>query len=162
MNNKQLILSTFMIFCVGLTGLKAQESLTGGGGEAEGSGGSVSFSVGQIFYTIHSTPVWTLTQGVQQPYEISVVTGVEEMEQISLSLSVYPNPATDYLTLKVNDLELKNLSFELYDLTGKLLQRRRLLATETKIYLNGYSSGSFILKIRDTMKGLKTFKILKW
>ncbi|MEI6048762.1 MAG: hypothetical protein WCS03_07670 [Bacteroidota bacterium] len=34
-------------------------------------------------------------QGVQQPFEISMVTGIEEASGISLEVMVYPNSLTD-------------------------------------------------------------------
>jgi hypothetical protein len=34
-------------------------------------------------------------------YEISVVTGIDEAKGINLSVTAYPNPTTDYLTLEV-------------------------------------------------------------
>ena len=39
-------------------------------------------------------------QGVQQPYEISVVTAVEKALDISLEMVVYPNPATDFIKVE--------------------------------------------------------------
>jgi hypothetical protein len=45
---------------------------------------------------------------VQQVYENSLTTGVNETS-INLELSVYPNPTTNYLTLKVDDFETLNI-----------------------------------------------------
>jgi hypothetical protein len=39
----------------------------------------------------------TAAQGVQQPYEISVVTAIEKALDILLEMVVYPNPATDFV-----------------------------------------------------------------
>jgi hypothetical protein len=46
---------------------------------------------------------------VQQPYEISITTGVKETT-INLEMNVYPNPTTNYLTLKVDDVELSTFN----------------------------------------------------
>ncbi|MEJ5266144.1 MAG: hypothetical protein WHT29_12590, partial [Bacteroidales bacterium] len=102
MRHKKLKLSAIILLGLGLTGLQAQESVNATGGNAFGSGGSVSYSVGQVVYTTNSGTNGSVAQGVQQPYEISVVTGLEEAKGINLSVSAYPNPTTDYLTLRID------------------------------------------------------------
>jgi len=52
-------------------------------------------------FTIFLTTSHAVAQGVQQPCEISIGTGIEEVEGITLQCSVYPNPATDILMLKI-------------------------------------------------------------
>ncbi len=122
MRHKKLKLSAIILLGLGLTGLQAQESVNATGGDASGSGGSVSYSVGQVVYTTNTGTNGSVTQGVQQPYEISVVTAIEEAKGINLTVTAYPNPATDYLTLRIDEFEISNLSFQLYDMSGKLLQ----------------------------------------
>ena len=71
---KFLLSVTIVLFTTGLTVATAQESVSASGGEASGSGGSVSYSVGQLFYRIHTGTTGSVAEGVQQPYEISVIT----------------------------------------------------------------------------------------
>ena len=71
-----------------------------------------------------------MAQGVQQPFEISIVTGIEEAKGINLSVSAYPNPTTDYLTLSIDEFEISNLSYQLYDMNGKLYKMKKLQATK--------------------------------
>jgi hypothetical protein len=63
--------------------LNAQESVNTASGNASGSGGSVSYSVGEIVYTTNAGDNGAVAQGVQQAYEISAVTGIEEAKDIS-------------------------------------------------------------------------------
>lgn len=74
--------------------LLSQETVSAGGKEATGTGGTVSYTIGQVVYTTNTGTNGSVVQGVQQPYEISVVTGLEEAEDISLEFSIYPNPVT--------------------------------------------------------------------
>jgi len=46
-------------------------------------------------------------QGVQQPYEISVVTAIEEAMDISIEMVVYPNPATDFFKLRIKNYDIQ-------------------------------------------------------
>ncbi|WP_228479065.1 hypothetical protein [Flavobacterium soyangense] len=48
----------------------SQESVTASGGNATGTGGSSSYSIGQITYTSQTGSGGNITLGVQQPYEI--------------------------------------------------------------------------------------------
>ena len=121
MRYKKLKLCAIFLLGLGLTGIQAQEATIIAGGEASGSGGSVSYTVGQVVYSNSNGTNYSVAVGVQQPYEISVVTGIEEAKEIKLVISAYPNPVTDYLVLKVEGYNFKNLSCQLFDLTGKLL-----------------------------------------
>ena len=102
------------------TGLaQAQESTNATGGDASGSGGTVAYSVGQVVYTTNTDASGTVNQGVQQPYEIFTV-GIKETE-LNISLSVFPNPTADNLTLQISDYNNEKLSYQLFDMQGKLL-----------------------------------------
>ena len=122
MRHKKLKLSALFLLGLGITGLQAQTSINATGGNASGSGGSVSYSVGQVVYTNNTGTNGSVAQGVQQPYEISVVTAIEEAKGINLSVTAYPNPTTDYLTLSISAFDISNVSYQLYDMNGKLLQ----------------------------------------
>jgi len=111
MKYKKLKLSVILLLGLGLTGLQAQTSINATDGNASGSGGSVSYSVGQVVYTTNTGTTGSVAQGVQQPFEILVVTGLEEAKGINLSVSAYPNPTTDYLTLEVPDFSLLPFTF---------------------------------------------------
>jgi len=143
------------------TGLQAQESVNATGGNASGSGGSASYSVGQVVYTSNTVTNGSVAQGVQQPYEISVVTRIEEAKGINLSVSAYPNPTTDYLTLEVKDFELSNLHFQLYDMNGKLLQSEKIIGNQTSIVMSNLVPANYFVKVIQGNKEVKTFKIIK-
>ena len=161
MRQKKLKLSVALLLGIGLLGLQAQETIPATGGNASGSGGTASYSVGQVAHQTHRGTNGSVAEGVQQPYEISMITTTDETEGINLSISAYPNPTKDYLTLEVKDFELSNLNFQLYDIQGKLLQNEKLTGTETKIDMSGLAPATyFVIVIKDN-KGVKTFEIIK-
>ena len=161
MRHKQIKLSAVLLLGLGLTGLQAQESINATGGNASGSGGSVSYSVGQIVYTTSTGTNGSVANGVQQPFEISVVTGLEEATGIMLSLTAYPNPTTEYLTLSIDDFEISNLSYQLYDMNGKLLQNAKITGNQTSIVMSNLIPATYFVKVIQKNKELKTFKIVK-
>ncbi len=172
-----LKLGAVLLLGLGLTSLQAQESINASGGEATGSGGSVSYSVGQVVYQTHTGTNGSVAEGVQQPYEISVVTAIEEAKDINLSVTAYPNPTTDYLTLEVQEFELSNLHFQLYDMQGKLLQNEKITGNQTSIVMSNLAPATYFVKVVQGNKDVyhvksnevgtkqfnvvKTFKIIK-
>jgi len=161
MQYKKVTLFAVLLSGFGATGLYAQHSVNTTGGTAAGSGGSVSYSVGQMTYHTHNGTQGTLTEGVQQPYEILIGTGLAEAEGIHLLVSAYPNPTTDYLTLKVKEVELSGLSFHLYDMQGRVLQANKLTGTETQIDMSRYAPSTYFVKVFSDDRLVKEFKIIK-
>jgi hypothetical protein len=157
MKHKDSIMSVAFLL-LGLGGLHAQESPTATGGEATGAGGTASYSVGQVVYTTNTGTNGSVAQGVQQPYEVSVITGVNETT-INLELSVYPNPTTDYLTLKLEKTE--GLSYQLYDLQGKVIASKTVNGTSTNISLEEQPTATYFLSVVKNNQIVKTFKIIK-
>ena len=161
MKQSKEILITIFLSCFLTVVSHAQGTIPATGGNASGSGGSVSYSVGQITYNTLSGTNGSVAQGVQQPFEISVVTGIEEAKGIDLILSAYPNPATDFVTLKVGNYDNSDLSYQLLDINGNLLENKIIEGAETTIPFGNRSPSVYILKVTDKNKVVKTFKIVK-
>lgn len=139
----------------------AQEAVLPAGGDGSGSGGSVAYSVGQILYTGSSGVSNEQVHGVQQPYEISVINGLDKHKEIGLSLSTYPNPVSDHLILKVESLIWKDLNFQMYSSEGRMLSSDKLLNSETNIDMSTLAPGLYLLKVSLDEEPVKTFKIIK-
>lgn len=161
MRQKPFIVITILLFGFGMPVLLAQEALTTSGGDTTGIGGSVSYTVGQVLYTTNTGTNGTIAEGVQQPYEISVVVGLEEAQDIILVCTVYPNPATDLLTLETETPNNKNLFYQLYDIMGTLLISKKLIDIKTIIPMTNLPPATYLLKVTDNHKVVKTFKIIK-
>lgn len=140
--------------------LSAQEAAVAAGGSGSGSGGSVTYSVGQVNYTMISGKGGSAIQGVQQPYEIFVL-GNDDHKHISLNVLAYPNPTVSSLTLRIDAAEMADLRYELYDINGKILHADTVRAVETLVPMERYPTATYILKVYSGIFQLKTFKILK-
>jgi len=162
MRHRKVKLSTILFLGIGLTGLHAQEAIPATGGNASGSGGSASYSVGQVVYQTNTGTNGSVAEGVQQPYEISVVTALDETEGITLQYSAYPNPANDLVTLNINtSLGIQNMAYQLYDFSGKLLEESKITGNETDVLMKNLVSSTYFLKIIENNKEVKIFKIVK-
>jgi len=150
----------FLLLCT--NGIQAQETIAVSGGNKTGNGGTVSYTVGQINYTEYTSKTGTNTQGVQQPYEISIITSAEETDGISLELVVYPNPTSENLKLKFGDKKLENLTYKLYDINGSLVESGEIIDKETVIRTGGLVPSEYYLIVYGSYNELKTFKIIKY
>jgi hypothetical protein len=161
MQNKRLKLCVFLLFGYGITCLQAQESVNTAGGNTTGTGGTVSYSVGQVFYISNSSKNGMENQGVQQPYEIFEITGNEQTKFIQLTCSVYPNPTTDFLTLEMKQSNFEGIAYHLTDLNGKVILGKNLESNREIIDMKLLRSGSYFLKVTENQNVIKTFKIIK-
>jgi hypothetical protein len=159
MKPKKVVLGV-LLFGLGLTA-QAQQANTTTGGNASGGGGTVAYSVGQIVYTTNIGSTGSVAQGVQQPYEISIVLGVD-IHSINVALTATPNPTTSYITLTLGNAILSALDFKLFDITGKLIESRKIVSTSETINMEHLPSATYFLKVSNTNKEVKIFKIIKY
>jgi len=155
--NKLLLVG---IACMSFKSFQAQESVHSSGNNVMGTGGTVSYSIGQVAYVTNVGANGSVAQGVQQPFEIQTVLGNENFN-ISLEMVVYPNPTTNLLMLEVKNYVLENLDYQLFDLNGRLIIDEKISAETTTISMEQYPSAVYLLKVIDNSKEIKTFKILK-
>ena len=158
--NKLKYLAILTIGLLYASAAQAQQASTAAGGDFSGSGGTVAYSVGQIVYTTHTGINGSVAQGVQQPYEISIVAGIENND-INLELYAYPNPTEDFVQLKVEREELQDLSYQLVDITGSIFASQKIQGATETIVMKHLPSATYFLKVTNDNKLVKTFKIIK-
>ena len=161
MKSKRLKLCVLLLSGIGITGLQAQTEVPATGGNASGSGGSASYTAGQVAYQTYTGINGSATVGIQQPYEIFVISGIDNAKGINLSISTYPNPTTDHFTLEVKDIDLSAIDYQLLDLQGKILQSKKITGNKTAINMKNLKPSIYFLKINlDRTKNI-TCKIIK-
>ncbi len=157
--NHEKIKFSIILLCLCLT-TQAQETTTASGGDASGSGGTVAYSIGQVIYTTNTSASGTVSQGVQQAYEIFSV-GIQETN-LNISLSFFPNPTTDNLTVQISNYNDEKLSYELYDIQGKLLINGQITSQQTQINTASLTPATYFIHIVDQKnKKVKSSKIIK-
>ncbi|MBF8455855.1 T9SS type A sorting domain-containing protein [Kaistella sp. G5-32] len=155
---KKLQLMILLLLCFGIC--PAQQATDASGGNATGTNGNVSYSYGQVFNESTSGSGGSVSQGVQQPFEIATL-GTENFAGITLQAIIYPNPTAADITLKMENYSLKNITVILYDAQGRLLLKQNITQTETKIMMGKFPSSTYILQVLDNQKAIKSFKIIK-
>lgn len=157
MKIKKLLIATLLL---GAFQAQAQEAVATAGGDASGTNGNVSYTVGQVVYTTNTGTTGSVAQGVQQPFEIQTVLGADNFN-INLQLAVYPNPTTNWLQLEVRNTDFSNLSYQLFDLNGRMILNEKITAETSSIQMERLPAAIFLLKVVSNNKEVKTFKIIK-
>ena len=154
-------ISSILFFIMGFTVSYAQQSINTANGNGSGNGGVISYSVGQVVYSVNTAATGSITEGVQQPYEISVVSSIETADGVLLSCLAYPNPVSDRLILKVENTVFNNLSFKLIGPDGRILINKNITDPSTTVAMNDRVPAPYILIIYQKNRAIKTFKVIK-
>jgi hypothetical protein len=155
--NKCLFVVAFL-GCINFA--QAQESINASGGVTIGTGGAVSFSVGQMVYTTDSKEAGAVVQGVQRPYKITT-TDIKKLDT-TISFKAYPNPSSEDLFLEMNAFRNEKLNYHLYDMQGKLIMTNPIEVPKTQINMRALAVGSYVIHIHDSMnQAIQTIQVIK-
>jgi hypothetical protein len=138
-------------------------TINASGNDAFGSSGTVTYSIGQVFYTYIGQSVYNVAQGIQHEEMSQTLATKGNVVEPKTEIFIFPNPTTDFVTINMEGFEFENgpISYQLYDFQGRLLKQNTINQTETQINLNNLSASIYILTVYVNNKVLKTFKILK-
>lgn len=161
--NLVIMRKILILFCVLMTGIGAfaQSAVTASGGEASGNPGNLSYSIGQTFCSTNEGTSGQINEGVQQPYEIFDVTEVQSAISEVISLSAFPNPTTDYLTLRIESDDIEGFDCAMYDISGKEILQKRIISSETSLDMNSLPSATYFVRVTKQNREIKAFKIVK-
>ena len=151
-----------LVVIVATNNANAQSGMANGGDAVTPKVGTVSYSIGQLDYVAITSAGGTVNAGLQQPFEIFIMSGIEEKTiALTYELSVYPNPTSATVVLKIENNKLNNLAYELSDMMGKLLDKKKTDGAETIINMDDLAVGSYFISVVHNNQIVKTFKILK-
>jgi hypothetical protein len=135
-----------------------QSNTVSSGGNASSSSGSVSYSIGQVVYTSAEGDNGSINQGVQQPYSVDVVTGIEHPE---IDLSVFPNPTQGQISLNIALDRTELFSCSLFDAAGRLVFAQDKLYPSTTISLETFAVGTYTLSVSKEKEVVKSFRVVR-
>ena len=161
MKQKKLLVCIILLTGIYLSNIYAQNSFTTTGANLSGSGSKLSYSVGQVFNSTQNGSNGSISTGVHQPFEISVVTALKEAKGIHLEISTYPNPTTNNLQLNIEGENFRDFNYELFDMSGKVIESKRITGNQTNIEMTQLKASTYFLKLIQNNKETKTFKIIK-
>jgi hypothetical protein len=149
-----------LIFILLANKILAQESPVSSGGNIINSEGSVSFTIGQIFYSSNSFSNITVEQGIQHAYSIVPLVN-DEFISSTLNIQVFPIPTIDKIKLNIKDIDLTDFNYSLFNINGQLISKSSITLTESTIDMQNLPSGIYLLKISRSNFEIKKFNIIK-
>lgn len=147
-----VVFSTFSIY--------SQVAVASAGGNFTSTGGSSSFTIGQISYTTFTGSNQSVAQGVQHPLEIQMLSDSVFLSENSI-VSVYPNPTSENIFLEISDHFLDNFTYSLWDIKGEELSKGVIRDSKTTITIKNFANGIYFLKVTQQNVSNKVFKIIK-
>ncbi len=78
--------------------------------------------------------------------------GIDENNYASDLFSIYPNPATDIVTLNIDNVNNANFTLNIYNVIGKLVRSELLKQNQQQINVGDLSNGTYMVEIKS--KGL--------
>lgn len=153
--------TTFLLFIFVAAALlvSAQEVVSSGGETQTAAGTEVSWTIGETVTETVATATTVLTQGFQQSG--LTVTAASEPISSEFDIKVFPNPASEFVTIQLNKFE-KDQNFGLFNATAKLLENQIISSETTKVNLKNKPAGTYFLKIQyHSGQPVQTFKIVK-
>lgn len=139
---------------------QAQEGVTASGGDISGTAGSVSYSVGQVFFQSNSGSTGNLIEGVQQPYELVTVNIFEPIKN-EIVISIFPNPTLGRLNIALKERVGNDLRYRITDFQGQLWEENYLKALNTRIELHQLPPAPYLLQIWQDNQLIQSSKIIK-
>lgn len=155
--NLTLCLGSMIFGC--LVNANAQETVCASGGDASGIGGTVAYSIGQVAFSHYNGTNGFINEGVQQTYDD---VGLQITAHASdYSIEVFPNPCVDELILKIQNLQIEGLNYQLYDMTGVLCHSGLVASEKSTINFLDLAPSTYELLLFQENKNIKSFTIIK-
>jgi hypothetical protein len=134
---------------------EAQISNNASGNDLSNQFGSIAYTIGEVFY-IQKGSQFFLTEGIQNGITINPI-----ISNSSIKVLVYPNPTSDFINFKVQNLFFNNLSFILYNDIGHELLKGAILNSNTTVSLSQLPSSVYFIKIYRNQTEMAVYKIIK-
>ena len=118
----------------------------------------LDWSIGECITQTQSAGDYVITQGFHQ--NSYVITSVEDL-RADINMSVYPNPTSDFISLKVESSKVEDLQYTITDFSGKVLQTENFAGDIEQINFTNYAVGTYFISVTENNQLIKSFKIIK-
>lgn len=133
-----------------------QDVISAAGNSFKNSTGSIIFTIGESIPALNGDNV-LIAHGFEQ--SLKPVVGFNDHIYSDNAIKVYPNPAGDFVILKVE--KLQDLEYRLFDLNGRLLLLGKIVNTESELDLSRLTPSLYILKLYRGKDETAIYKIIK-
>jgi len=154
---KKSILPLVLLMSCGFCSF-AQNAISSTGGHFKTTGGSTSFTVGQVAYVLKKGNGSYLNEGVQQVYT-KKTTPVEELVYLK-EVQLYPNPTQETMTLILSSKEDVQVRYTIMDYLGKEIKNGNILSEKSEISLRDLPASNYFISLKSKKEN-RIFKMVK-
>jgi len=153
----------FMVVAMAMTSMAisqtaSPELVSSSGDSFNNTSYQLDWSVGECVTATHSAGDYVITQGFHQ--NTYVITSVEDLRP-EIEMTVYPNPTSDFISLKVESSKVEDLQYSITDFSGKVLQTENFAGDIEQINFSSYANGTYLISISQNNQLIKSFQIIK-
>lgn len=163
--NKFILMRKFilLLITVGMVGTAISQStgpelISSSGDSFQNTTYLLDWSIGECITETNSAGTYVLTQGFHQ--NVYFVTNVEDLHA-DFEISVYPNPATDFVTIEFPSAQQQDMIMTITDQTGKVFLQKHTMNNIEQLDFSAYTCGVYLLIVEYNNQRMKSFKILK-
>ena len=151
------------IFALSATGQVKQDVIASAGGYNSSPDNSISISwtLGETIVPTYTSPDGTLilTHGFQQEV---IITAIEENPELPVTVTIYPNPASESVNIKFESVVDKQINLQILDGEGRLVKIDKIEVSvlQKTINLQDLPAGIYFMRL---VKGnlVNVYKIVK-
>lgn len=156
-----VLIIAFLVPAVAATAQQKLEVISSAGGYNVATGISISWTLGETIIPNFTAPDGSisLAHGFQQKL---VITRVEELIEEPVTVTVYPNPASDYVKIEFDQPVDAGIRLSLIDFRGKVINAD-VIGTGTIIYelnMQTLSSGIYYIRLQKG-KFVNVYRVVK-
>lgn len=173
------IINTVILFVSGATLLSAQsieKKVIGSAGKTLTAGNiQLDFTVGEPFTKSLTTASNSITQGFHQPIltlarlsdpnDTSSTLPAERLNDKlihGIDITIYPNPAIDFINIKLNHAIDESLTITITNVQGQLVKQEIMQQQTMQIDFSGLVAGTYLIVVKNKKGDLNnTYKVIK-
>ena len=142
----------------------APQSVNSGGTKMSQANGSLIFTVGELVVLSQSDSQGnTLGGGFTAGATLTTVS-IQETDAALLDVSVFPNPTSELVNIRINHSNIEQVFVSIADLQGKVVYSGLYAGISNTIGINtsAYATGTYVLSLKNNNNQvLGTYKIIK-
>ena len=154
---KHFFILFFTLYTSALFAQTNTQQIIGSAGNSVSSGtAQLSWSVGEPITKTGSNGGIELAQGFH--HKTLKVTSLDELSDHTVS--IYPNPTSDFAIIELNDKKLVQASFTLTDMQGRIIQTKEIEGPKLYVNFKDLPAAAYIIQVSKQDK-VRTFKVIK-
>ena len=127
------------------------------GNTATNGNAQLNWTIGEPIVNTATSTNNVLTQGFNQG--LLLITAIDDLK--NTSITIQPNPTSDFAIIKLEDQNLSNAQYILTDINGKVIQQNKIENKQTSVSLQDLANATYFIQVLTNNQKAKTFKVIK-